>query len=308
MNALLTAIVSAVAAHGIDGVDSDAEFRRLAEEHRGDSGFDAAVNQVSKVFEPLERSLQGQTHVDQIALALQLFYSCRKEKGLQEICRELTRSRYASFWSGDQQRYYEEVSEKLEHWRDYFLSFTNYNPTQGEAMFVNNQHSLMISLGLGRAVCFPETKETNLLALLLDYTLSNWALNGFYYPKARDSEDVQARLQHEARSALVFVQLLQNSMFDNQTNYCLYEFDAAQEDESRAFIFIMTVPRVDFIRREDVELRMFDWHDAIMRRAPIELKPTINEDQAWEQLDEIKERLVASVKAARHSLYENVPV
>jgi hypothetical protein len=306
MDPLLTEIVSVFSEHGIDG--SEAAFQDLAGRHRDDSGFDAAVNLVSTIFEPLERSLEEQAHHNQVALALQLFYSCRKEKDLQQICRQLTLLRFAPHWSGDQQDYYTKVSEKLEHWRDYFLSFTNYSPVEGEPMYVNNQHKVMISLGLGRTACLPETKEMNLLALLVEYMLSNDALKGFYYPKAREPGDVQKRLQREAESALVFVQLLQNSMFDKQPNYCLDEFDAARTDKSRTMIFIMTIPRQDFVKREEIEFRMLHWHDAITKQDPIELEPTLSETQAWDQLTLIKERLVDQVKAVRQDLYRNVPV
>jgi hypothetical protein len=309
MDPLLTEIVSVFAEHGIDGAEAEAAFRELKRQHRRDSGFDSTANQVSTAFEPLERSLKEQTHHNQVATALNLFYSFREEKDLQQICRQLTLLRFAPHWSDDQQEYYLKVSEKLEHWRDYFLSFTNYSPVEGEPMYVNNRHRVMISLGLGRPACLPETKERNLLALLLQYLLSNGGgLDGFYYPNAREPGDVQERLQGEAQSALVFVQLLQNSMFDKQPNYCLHEFEAARKDKSRTMIFIMTIPRKDFVKAEEIEFRMRHWHEAIMEQDPIELEPTLSETQAWDQLTLIEARLVRQVKEARQKLYDNVPI
>jgi hypothetical protein len=307
LNPLDEAIIAAYAAHGVDGVRSDEDFGELAKQHEGDSGFNASVHHVSVIAARLERDLEEQTHRNQVVLALGHFNTWGKKDEGREICRELTRHRYAGHWSEEQRDYYEEASKKLECWSDYFLSFTNYNPIAGEVMYVNNQHHQLIRAGLGRSADLAERREKNLVALVLEYTLKNSGLKGFYYPSAREPVDVQERLRKEARSALTFVQLIQNTMFDRQPNYCLSEFDAARTDESRKLIFVMAELRVDFRAREDLDQQMHGWHRTIERYDALELEPMASEARARSLLREIKERVVAPIKAARKELFEGVP-
>jgi hypothetical protein len=307
LNPLDEAIVAAYAEHGVDNVQSDAAFSQLALEHKGDTGFNAAVFQVSQIASGLERNLEGQTHRHQAVLALKHFNTWGKRDGCREICRLLTRRRYAPRWSRQQQSYYETASEKLATWCDYFLSFTNYNPTAGEIMFVNNQHHHLIRVGLGRSASLTERRERNLVALVLEYTLKNSGLKGFYYPDAREPENVKERLQREASSTLAFVQLIQNTMFDREPNYCLEEFDAARGDPSRKLIFVMAQLREDFRAEEDLGQEMHGWHKAIESYAGLALEPMATEAQARSLLREIKESVVAPIRAARKELFEGVP-
>lgn len=307
MDPLTEKIITAHAEHGVAGTGSDPGYRALAEQHAGDTGFDAIANRVSDVAGKLERTLEGQTHRDQVEFALKLFYGSRKRKERQKICGALIRRRYARYWSDEQRKYFEEASEKLGSWRDYFLSFTNYNPTAGEVMFVNREHRELIRVGLDQYFKPPETKDENLLARVLDYELSNVPLKGFFYPKHRGAADVEECLRREARESFVFVQLIQNSMFEKWPNYCLEEFAAASKDGSRRLIFVMTVPFQEFIEPESVDERMHDWHDAIRKPDVVELPPASTRADARTLLGKIRRRVVEPVRAARSELFRGVP-
>jgi hypothetical protein len=300
-------IVAAYAEHGVEGVKRDQDFLDLCARHADDTGFDATVNRISDVAAGLERVLEAQEPRDQVIFALKLFYAHRNEERRRGICRELTERRYYTRWSDEQRGYYDQACMKLERWRDYFLSFTNYNPTEGEVMFVNNQHKRLINLGLGRSHGAPEAIKENLLARLLDYELRNVPLDGFFYPKYREPGEVEERLLREAQASFAFVQLVQNSMFDKWPNYCQSEFDAAREDEARTLIFVLAGPRADLIAREDIVTGMHDWHEAISARDAVELKPAVTLAEARELVTMIREQVVAPVRSARAHLFKGVP-
>jgi hypothetical protein len=304
---LLDDVIDAYARSGVAGVRHDGDFRAMAEEHGEDPDFRAMVSRVSAIAGELERTTRGVEARDQVISALELFNSHRNRSEGAAICGKLTRRRYAAKWSQSQRDYYERAIQKLEHWMDYFLSFTNYNPTAGEVMFVNNQHKRLINTGLGQTFRPPATREENLVARLLEYMLRNSPLHGYFYPKARDPQDVRARLQREARRCLAFVQLVQNSMFEKWPNYCHDEFEAAREDASRIMIFVITVPLSQFIKRANVENQMHGWHEAITKPDVVDLEPTDKIAQVRELLAKLETHVIGRVASARDDLIGNVP-
>jgi len=307
MTSLRDKVIDAYTRSGVAGVRSDVDFRAMVDEHGEDPDFRAEVARVSEIAGGLERVTKGLEAREQVIGALELFNGHRTRSGGAVICGELTRRRYAGKWSQRQLGYYEQAIEKLEHWRDYFLSFTNYNPTAGEVLFVNNQHKRLVDTGLGQKFGPPATKEENLVARLLEYLLRNLPLDGFFYPKERDPEDVRARLRREARSCFAFVQLVQNSMFETWPNYCHDEFAAARMDESRLMIFVLTVPLPQFIRRANVKNQMHDWHAAITKPDVVQLEPTEKLARVRMLLAELETEVVARVASAREKLIGAVP-
>lgn len=303
---LVEKIAALYAEHGADNAGTHPDFLELERQHDSDTGFDAAVNRVSVLARKLEEELEGRIHSRQVKQALQVFNSHKKRPRRQKICRELTRRRYARHWSQAQRDYYEEASEKL-LWRDYFLSFTNYSPTDGTVMLINRDHMTLIRAGLLRSIKPHEAARENLLAELLNYELRNAPLDGYFYPSERGASDVEECLMREARESFVFVQLVQNSMFEKWPNYCLNEFEAAFEDRSRKMIFVMSVPFREFIERQWIDDRMHDWHAAIQRPDIVELEPVTTPARAQALLREIRKRVVRPVIEARNELYENVP-
>lgn len=308
MTLLRDRVIDAYARSGVAGVRSDEDFRAMVNEHGEDPDFRALVARVSEIADGLEEVTRDLEPREQVIGALELFNGHRTRDGRAAICSALARRRFAGKWSQCQLDYYEQATEKLGNWRDYFLSFTNHNPTAGEVMFVNNQHKRLIDTGLGQKFRPPATKEENLVARLLEYKLRNQALDGFFYPKERDPVDVQARLQREAGSCFAFVQIIQNSMFQNWPNYCHDEFIAAHtDDESRLMIFVLTVPLQQLIKRANVQNQMRDWHAAITRPDVVELEPTEELRRVRKLLAELETEMVARVASARDTLMVAVP-
>ena len=300
-------LIATYAEHGPGEEELTHRLRGLAERYSGDSAFDATLNLVGEQAEMLEDGLVGKTHREQVSVALECFFGARENEEAQAACRELTRARFFKYWSATQRKYYEGTAEKLESWGDYFLSFTNHNPTAGEVMFVNNEHGTLIRTGLKRPVRIAETKQENMLAKMLDYVLTNIPLKGFFYPNHRGADDVEELLEAKSKESLVFVQLVQNSMFEKSPNYCHLEFKAARSDPKRKLIFIMSVPYEEFIDAALVVNHMRDWHATIQRPDIVDLEPTTELVQARELLARIRRRVVKPVREARMALFESVP-
>lgn len=308
MNQLLEQMIGLHAKHGAEGVEQDPAFQAMCESHRSDTGFNSMLNQLRDVARQLEDGLHDLTPREQVGWSLRIFNSFRREKEKQAICRELTRRRFYGTWTREQRAHFDQASEKLEHWSDYFLSFTNFNPAEGEVIFVNNEYKRLITEGLGRRIGPPETMKKNLLARLLQYRLENKPLQGFFYPEHRDPQEVEPRLKQEARRSFAFVQLLQSSMFNKWPNFCKIEYDAAAEDPSKTLIFVMAENRAGFISRELVDNRLHNWYDGIMARDALELEPARTSADIRATLNEIQERVVLQVESARRSLFEHIPL
>jgi hypothetical protein len=299
-------LIATYAEQGPGGEALSDRLRALAERYKGDSAFDATLNLVSEQAEMLEEGLAGKTHREQVSVALEVFFGARENEEAQVACRVLTRGRFFRYWSPSQRDYYEDAAAKLESCDDYFLSFTNHNPSEDEAMFVNTEHKTLIRAGLDRPVGMAEARQQNMLAKMLDYILTNIPLKGFFYLKERGADDVEEMIKTRAEESLVFVQVVQNAMFGKTPNYCHEEFKAASAAE-RKLIFVMSVPFKEFIDARLVVNSMRTWHSAIRCPDIVDLEPTKEPGRARELLAEIRQRVVKPVEEARMKLFENVP-
>ncbi len=307
MSDLLDSLVALYARHGVGGVRDSEDYLELCVRHEDDNTFKATAVQVSGVASLIERTLDRQAQRDQVVHALKLLNTYKADRHKQDLCADLTVRRYGSSWSLEQLNYYRQAGAKLAVWRDYFLSFTNYTPTPGYVLAVNNDHARLIKFALCQEFSKARTTSENLLALLLDYKLRHTPLNGFFYPTHRGAQDVVEQLEREARECFVFVQLLQNTIFEKVPNYCKAEFDAASSDPERELIFVMPNSRADFISRDDVGIDMHGWYAAIDRVDTVELRPPASSKDVEALVELIYERVVTPVKRARDRVYKGVP-
>jgi hypothetical protein len=225
VNPQLDALIALYAEHGLQGVKNVEEFRLLCEAHEDDVGFNSTLNQVRDTQAQLEDILRDQTYRQQVEFSLREISSLwdKKKEDKGRVCRELVLRGYARHWSSEQKTYFDETSEKLTTWRDYFLSFTSHKPSKPEVSFVNNEHKLLIGVGMGLTVKPPEAITQNLVARLLDYRLQNLGYYGFYFPEHKDAGTVEAKLIREASQSFAFVQLLQSTMFRRHPSFCQIE-------------------------------------------------------------------------------------
>lgn len=304
---LLEDLVALHGEHGVDGLQEARGFHALCERYRGDRGFHSTLAYVADVARPLEYAVAEQMPRDQVAFALKVLNTFRRQPPKQQICIDLTIQRCAPRWSAAQKDYYQRASHKLANWRDYFLSFTNNNPTHGHVIAINNEHKRLISEGFGQRFGPPRTTQENLLAHLLNYLLRNRLLDGYFYPDERGAADVEATLRDEAATAFAFVQLVQCAIFDRWPNYCMMEFDAAVQDESRAVVFVFAEKREGFVSRELIDIRMHDWYDSVMVPDAVEIVQTSSAAEARAVIEMLRRRVVGRVESARQELFRNVP-
>jgi hypothetical protein len=303
-------LVALYAAHGADGVKNAGAFQSLCDTHDGDSGFDATLNDVKKIAVELQRNVDGHKYPEQVRFSLETLYGF-KQANEREILSALVRARYFASWSDEQRNYFEWAAERL-GWRDYFLSFTSYNPTD-EINVVNSTHKYLIRDQI--PTTWQERQDdsrANLLAHMLDNALRRGLLEGFYWERHKgDSTEVEEKLTTNAQESLTFIQILQSAMFVKQPppSFCHLEYRVAVADESKTLVFVRAEPADDFIKRFKVDIGLRDWYDDIANRDPFELAPT----RTWaaariqQNLEGIRDNIIAKVEEARERLFTGVP-
>ncbi len=163
--------------------------------------------------------------------------------------------------------------EKIDH--DYFLSFTqrSRSKTKGQPNRVNMRYktfilSTLITIDFENFKLYSVTR--NLLAETIHYLLREEGLKGFYFPdRESDTEDVDPKLDDALNSHLVFIQLVQNVMFDEpdkKKNYCYLEYHHVESsgfDKSR-IKFVIEGSREKVAANDKATLDFPVWHKAIM--------------------------------------------
>lgn len=292
---------------GVEGVKEDADARALLEEHHDDDPFNSILHHVKDIAEQLERDTGGQTPAGQVRSALALFNTLQRHGDRQRYAYELALRRYGRYWTQAQKEYLLKACRKLA-WKDFFLSFTSYSPTDGEVQLVNTQHKDLIIHALGDVFRAPEIVKTNMFARVLRYYLANGPLEGYYDPEHESPGVVEELLQREVGSALAFVQVVQSTMFIKLPSYCKFEYEAAVADgEPRAMLFVVPGRRSELIKRHAVDNSLHSWYDAIDRAHNFEIEPAEDLKEVKATVRLIQTQIVRQVAEARDSLIKNVP-
>ncbi len=300
-------LVDLYARLGVAGVKEDAAAIELLTAREHDNAFNTALGSVSDIAEQLEGDLEGQLPNDQVSSALGLLNSLRNEEGKQKIARELARRRYGPQWTAAQLDHFDKACRKLA-WRDFFLSFTNFNPAAGEVQMVNFQHRRLIEHTLGKVYKPPANVKTNMFARVVRYYLVNNSLEGYYDPEDKEPGVALDNLEKAARSSLAFVQVVQNTMFAKWPNYCLIEWQAAVKDDDRTLIFVMSGNRQGFIKKARVDNRMHGWYEAIDEHHTVEIEPASTMAEIRAAVAELEGQVAEKVEKIRLDLIEQVPV
>ena len=288
-------------------------YDALCRAREGEHDFELARTLVAEVNGALDGGLRSADgHVGQVMAAVATAKGFARQARQLEVLRELVRRRYGAAWSPEQMAYFQAASRKLETWRDYFLSFTNFNPwAPGAINMVNLRHQFLIATGGGMLVKHPEAVEHNLLAKALDNWLS-YQLVGFFWEKHQEpAEVVKERLSKEAAQSFVFVQVLQNTLFSRDPgehfNYCLLEYTAANTDPSRVLV-LWAEPADSLIKLGAIRFAEFrDWYSGLKERTRIELPPVNTPQDALSELDRIVAIVKKQLDAAHRRLVSGVP-
>jgi hypothetical protein len=306
MSSVVMHLAALYAEHGLEEVKTVDRYRELCAEHEGNPGLAVTLNAIRDVYEGLEQGLSGMPR-EQVKYALEEVAGYAGDEERLLICRELVLHRFSSLWSEAQRIYFHDASQKLQEWRPFFLSFTTYHPTKGEVLHVNNRHQRLIDAGLQQTFGPPHTLEVNLLARLINYLLESVSLKGYYYPNHKDVRDVEPKLKDYAGRAQTFVQVVQNSMFSRWPSYCKIEFDAAVADKERPLVFVMSDAREEFIERADVNFRLRDWYDCVVRKEALTLRRAKEQAEVDEVLEDLKEHVVNQVRRSRRQMFDAIP-
>lgn len=295
------------AAHTPDELrDDDAydEFCR-ANEHRDE--FVRADGLLAEVNGDLAAVLAttDPTPVGQVMAAVVTAAGFPRERAKLDALSEVVKRRYKSAWSKEQLEYFEQSVKKLQTWRDYFVSFTNYNPGHPDAIsVVNLRHQILISTGGGLEVKHPAAVDHNLLARALDNWLSN-QFEGFFWERHQEpSAVVTERLTKEVSQAFVFIQILQNTLFrrEPKVNFCHLEYEVANTDPSRVLV-VWAEPTDGLIKLGGIRFPEFEaWYKGLIERTRIELAPVKTPDAALDEL----ERIIGVVRAQLHDAHSRL--
>ena len=222
---------------------------------------------------------------------------------------------YKHRWSVAQQTYFDRVVPTIRNDNDFFLSFTSRGPRVGDKR-INHRYWYFIRSEIGGHNITPDDRRNkNLLAEALYAMLMDATLKGFYYIRHEDDNTlVVDKLRKGLEGSRVFVQLVENVMFDppdGRTNYCEFEYRHAVQiiGEEDRILFVVTEKCPDDL--EDparVHGPYRDWVEHIRSKSASYLPPV--DDYNKQRLSELKKKLeniVMTVKGARRGVLERIP-
>ncbi|MGC2711535.1 MAG: hypothetical protein WA252_20555, partial [Candidatus Sulfotelmatobacter sp.] len=180
---------------------------------------------------------------------------------------------------------------------------------------INRRYWYFIRNVIGEPINLTDRQSKNLLADALYAKLLDASLKGFYYPRHEDDNAiVEEKLTSGLRSSRVFVQLVENVMFEpppGRPNYCDYEYRRAIEfisEEDRILFLVTEETPDDLVTPESVYEPYRDWVQRIRSKAVPYLPST--EEYNVPRLREIKQKvadIVGLVKSARKSVLDRIP-
>ena len=233
----------------VDVIGHNDEFIRLRDENQDHPTFRSVNRTVQDIKRRLEKLVGIQTskknQVIEALMLLNRIIGGDEEKA--EICYNLILRTYARAWDHSELDHFKKYYYALNNFYDYFLSFTNRNPSPGNDNIINRKYKHFITDVLGKTrYKEADKRKENLLAETINYLLKNadQPLKGFFYPqKEGDSRNVKNKLSQACRESFVFIQIVQNIMFVkiNDTNYCHFEYQDAKKTDppSKSIRFLL---------------------------------------------------------------------
>ncbi|OEU66267.1 MAG: hypothetical protein BA863_08275 [Desulfovibrio sp. S3730MH75] len=295
----------------VEYVHKSEAYQKLCRDNEGDRTFDAERNLIEDVRFKIDWLMENSTsYREQVQCALRFLRRLETEEK-KKLSRRLVLNSYASKWSDNARRYFEEKSEFLIDAKDYFLSFTNRNPNRPNQNDMNRNHRNFIrdSLG-GEAYNHADLSNCNLVAETVHYHLRNLSWDGFYYPSHEENnQDVKEKLCRNCIRSLAFVQLVQAAMFryiPDSPNWCFFEYDLALKQDSNCVLFVQIE---EDIREEGIHACFNDWYQHFKNKDSLKLKQTRNRSQGVidENRSKIRKELSEQIKKAVDRIYCAIP-
>jgi len=313
----LTELVDIYGRQSADKASQDPQYIAICKANDANTLFHYERLRVEKMRRLLEKALDIQeTRQSQLKSALKIFEWRLAPDNNQEdeIVRLLVRAAWYPQWTAKQQTYFDMTVDTLRDGIDYFLSFTQRNSVGGKNP-VNSFHRYLIeSFGID-----PGNSEKNELASALDRSLrgSRYKFEGFFFPMHEDdSIEVTKKLRDAMERALVFIQIVQNDMFNKRfkpdENYCFDEFRmAADQRKKTIYLFADGDHPAHMIPHGETAPRFEDWYDLIQKTDCVALARTLAYPLESPNLvanqDLLNKKVIDKVWSFREALWNDSP-
>ena len=215
----------------IANISQSIEYQKLCQANVGDSRFQAERDRVERIKIRVEANLKPPlTTIEEAKAALSLLIRSRRVTEDRDLYHALLVRGYKARWTNKQQAYFDDAWEKIRLEYDFFFSFTTRYPRVEGENPINTAYKYFIIKELERTTwnCADRKKENLLATTVFRLLLTEAEYKGFFFPDSQfDNTMTEEKLAQACRNCLVFVQLIQNIMFqppEKGENWCHFEY------------------------------------------------------------------------------------
>jgi hypothetical protein len=310
------------ATNRIEKVTQSVEYQNLCRKYQGNQVFEAERAQIERVKKSVEEWLDKPiTLAKQVEQALCLLLSERRELQTLSIYYDLVVEGYKPDWSLAQQEYFDQAWKKINFKYDFFLSFTSrYEPVPGDNP-VNSYYKYFIQHALGVTEFeSADRKKMNLLASCVYRHVGRTPMVGFFYPHgSHDNSLVKDKLAKACADSRVFLQLVQNIMFEappGRPNFCFFEYEKMNEllqndpDRETRILFVVAERDQRLLEEPLVPQVYKSWRNHIFEKAVLYLAAVDMESREGriEELQKYLDGLHTQIKDELLRVTMQVPV
>jgi len=310
-------LISVYASHKVADVLSDPQYQQLCKKYAGNVQFDGERRRIEEAKGYLESRLEASvTFADQVRGSLKELNKLRRARE-QSFYYDLIVKTYKPNWSKVQKEYFEHAWRLISSEHDFFFSFTTrYSPPGGDNP-INGRYEYLIKKILGSPQFRKaDRSKRNLLAEALYRLLAQRPYHGFLFTlHENDNAVTETKLKEACAKSLVFIQVVQNIMFEEplgRTNYCFFEHTEAinsMEDENRIIFVVAENCRGDLVPDFSVPRRYDRWHSHVVIKDPPYLEEASNNSsqRICDLKEKFEKKVVRKVQEVLEGILTNVP-
>lgn len=311
-------LIQLYAAHKVADVVGDPQYQQLCEQYKGNRQFDGERALVEEAKSRLESYLdKAATRSAQVREALIQLNKHRRGRDLH-LYYDLISKACKPNWSPAQQTYFEDSWKLINSEYDFFLSFTTrYRPAGGENP-INARYKYFIIDEIQKPFFnSADRSKENLLVTALYRKLAQPPLRGFLFKEYENDNTVtEKKLRDACARAIVFVQVVQNVMFEEpagRTNYCFFEYKEVKSsihEEDQLLFVVAEQAKGDLVSRHDVPRPYEPWYDHVLSKDPPYLEEVRDYDRGHIRAlrKKFEATIVQKVKDARNRIFDKVPL
>jgi hypothetical protein len=301
----------------VSEVVNDPQYLQLCKKYAGNAEFDGERRSVEEAKRYLEGRLEASaTLAEQVRRALMELNRLRRKRE-QSFYYDLIVDAYKPHWSNNQKDYFEDSWKLISSKHDFFFSFTTrYSPVGGENP-INGRYEFFIRKFLGSPQFrSADRSKKNLLAETLYRLLARRPYHGFMFTLHEyDNAITETKLKEACATSLIFVQVIQNIMFEEpheKTNYCFFEYNEALKsikDERRIVFVVAENCRDNLVPDFSVPPSYDTWHSHVVRKDPPYLEEASNysAQRIMDLQVKFEEKVVRRVQEVLEAVFANVP-